>query len=266
MHYYEHHLGDYAEATSHLSFVEDAAYSRCIRKYYSIEAALPADIKAVQRLVGARSKEEKDAVEAVLKEFFTLGPDGWHNARCDEEIARYTDKRQKAKRSASARWIAKPSDNEGNANASEVHTEGIADAMRSQSEGNAKAMLSNLQSPISNPQSPRKKKGASATRFVPPFDPQAVPNLDLEAWKEWVAYRAERKPAIKPASLQAAAEELAAFGEQQSAVVRHSKAQGYQGLFPPKANGSARQPAYRPTKSADELEAEAIARGENPWA
>lgn len=26
MNYYEHHLGDYAEATAHLSFVEDAAY------------------------------------------------------------------------------------------------------------------------------------------------------------------------------------------------------------------------------------------------
>jgi uncharacterized protein YdaU (DUF1376 family) len=37
MNYYEHHIGDYAEATSHLTFVEDAAYSRLIRKYYSTE-------------------------------------------------------------------------------------------------------------------------------------------------------------------------------------------------------------------------------------
>jgi len=32
MNYYEHHIGDYAEATAHLTFIEDATYSRLIRK------------------------------------------------------------------------------------------------------------------------------------------------------------------------------------------------------------------------------------------
>lgn len=91
MNYYEHHLGDYAEATGHLSFVEDAAYSRMIRKYYASEKPLPADEKAVQRLVGARTKEEREAVATVLQEFFDLRADGWHNTRCDEEIARYKE-------------------------------------------------------------------------------------------------------------------------------------------------------------------------------
>jgi len=143
VHYYEHHLGDYAEATAHLSFIEDAAYSRCIRKYYTTEKPLPADIPAVQRLVGARSKEEKAAVELVLKEFFQLQEDGWHNVRCDEEIGRYRDKQSKARRSANARWTAKPPDSERNAN-----------AMRTHSEGNA------LQSPIPNLQSPNIRKSA----------------------------------------------------------------------------------------------------------
>lgn len=91
MNYYEHHIGDYAEATAHLSFVEDAAYSRLIRKYYAQEKALPADLKAVQRLVGARSKEEREAVETVLAEFFELQEDGWHQTRCDEVIAKYLE-------------------------------------------------------------------------------------------------------------------------------------------------------------------------------
>lgn len=64
----------------------------------------------------------------------------------------------------------------------------------------------------------------------------AVPGLDLKAWEEWQAYRAERKPAIKAASLVAAAQELAAFGDQQATVVKHSVANGYQGLFAPKAS------------------------------
>lgn len=102
MNYYEHHIGDYAEATSHLTFIEDAAYSRLIRKYYAQEKPLPADLKAVQRLVGARTKEEREAVDTVLNEFFTLDADGWHNGRCDAEIARYLGKSdgKEAKRAA----------------------------------------------------------------------------------------------------------------------------------------------------------------------
>ncbi len=87
MNFYKHHIGDYAQATAHLSFVEDAAYSRMIRKYYAEERPLPADVKAVQRLVGARTREEKQAVSDVLEEFFELREDGWHNKRCDSELA-----------------------------------------------------------------------------------------------------------------------------------------------------------------------------------
>lgn len=89
MNYYEHHIGDYAEATSHLSFVEDAAYSRLIRKYYSTEKPLPVEISQVQRLVGAKTKEEKKSVEVVLQEFFILEDDGWHNKRCDADLEKY---------------------------------------------------------------------------------------------------------------------------------------------------------------------------------
>lgn len=141
MNYYEHHLGDYAEATGHLSFVEDAAYSRMIRKYYASEKALPADEKTVQRLVGARTKEEREAVATVLQEFFDLRADGWHNTRCDEEIARFKDKQQKAKRSAEARWNPTKPQTKGNANAS-------PNAMRTHTEGNAH------QSPDTSHQSP----------------------------------------------------------------------------------------------------------------
>lgn len=126
MNYYEHHLGDYAQATAHLSFVEDAAYSRCIRKYYADERPLPADIAAVQRLVGARTREERQAVETVLREFFVLADDGWRNKRCDEELARYQDKRTKAQRSANARWSREAEHTDGNANAMRTHSEGNA--------------------------------------------------------------------------------------------------------------------------------------------
>lgn len=89
MNFYKHHIGDYAAATSHLSILEDGVYSRLLRIYYRDEGPLPAELKAVQRLAGARSRDEREAVETVLEEFFVLEADGWHSKRADEELAKY---------------------------------------------------------------------------------------------------------------------------------------------------------------------------------
>lgn len=172
MNYYEHHIGDYAQATAHLSFVEDAAYSRLIRKYYAEEKPLPADMKAVQRLVGARTKEERQAVADILDEFFELEADGWHNKRCDAEIARYRGKQDKARASAEARWSkrnapAMRTHAETDANAS---TGNDADAMRTQCEGNAH------QSPVTSNQSPDlKPTTVSSVVDAPPSEPSTIP-------------------------------------------------------------------------------------------
>jgi uncharacterized protein YdaU (DUF1376 family) len=64
----------------------------------------------VQRLINARSKEEKNAVVSVLNEFFTLSDDGWRQERCDHEIARFKDKQIKARRSAEGRWQSFPAE------------------------------------------------------------------------------------------------------------------------------------------------------------
>lgn len=88
MNFYKHHIGDFAQATAHLTFVEDAAYSRLLRKYYAEEKPIPGDLKKAQRLVGARTREEKEAVQTVLEEFFQFDDEAgvWRNKRADEEI------------------------------------------------------------------------------------------------------------------------------------------------------------------------------------
>lgn len=146
MNYVELHIGDYETATAHLTACEDGIYGRLLRRYYSTEAALPADLKAVQRLVRARSRDEREAVQTVLDEFFQLTDEGWRHRRCDAEIARYNEKREKAQRSANARWNASAR----NANAS-------ANAMRTHSEGNA------LHTPDASHQSPDKSSGPTHT-------------------------------------------------------------------------------------------------------
>lgn len=96
MNYVELHIGDYDKATAHLTACEDGIYGRLIRWYYDIEEPLPSDLKAIQRRVRARARDEKAAVETVLDEFFELRDDGWHHKRCDEEIAKYRDAQSEA--------------------------------------------------------------------------------------------------------------------------------------------------------------------------
>jgi len=61
--------------------------------------------------------------------------------------------------------------------------------------------------------------------------------LDLNAWEKWTAYRTAIKKPIRPPSITAAMAEMVTHGAAQGAVVQHSIANSYQGLFAPKANG-----------------------------
>lgn len=164
MNYFELHIGDYAEACGHLSMLEDAAYFRMLRKYFAKERPLPVDVGEIQRLVLAKTEDERAAVERVLAEFFRLEDDGWHNDRADEDIARFREKQGKAKASASARWSGK-----SNATAVPLHSERIANALQTQSEGNA------LQSPdTSKEQEQDQKRGADENLTPPPVPPAAA--------------------------------------------------------------------------------------------
>jgi uncharacterized protein YdaU (DUF1376 family) len=125
MHYYPRHVGDYVSATAHLSMLEDGAYNRLLDWYYQEEKPLPSEKRLIYRRIRAASKQEREAVDAVLAEFFSLSDDGFRHSRCDAEIAKNNERAAKARRSAEMRWQCV-----GNANASDEH-------MRTHSEGNA---------------------------------------------------------------------------------------------------------------------------------
>jgi uncharacterized protein YdaU (DUF1376 family) len=112
MNFYKHHIGDYDADTAHLTWDEDMAYTRMMRAYYRREKPLPAEIKDVCRLVRATTRTQKEAVETVLNEFFTIEDDGWHQKRCDEELSVANEKadqnRQNGKKGGRPRKVAKP--------------------------------------------------------------------------------------------------------------------------------------------------------------
>ena len=124
MNYYERHIGDYLKDTAHLSLLEHGIYSRLLDVYYTKETGIPSD--EVARLVGARSKEEKQALQVVLAEFFKLCEGIYKQARCDREIERYQAKQEKARSSANARWKNDSQHTERNAKAMRTHSEGSA--------------------------------------------------------------------------------------------------------------------------------------------
>lgn len=90
MHYYQHNIGDYRRDTTHLSLLEHGVYRQLIDMYYLNESPLASDLNQLFRKVCARTKEEQDAVEIILNEFFQLTEEGWTHKRCDEEIDSYS--------------------------------------------------------------------------------------------------------------------------------------------------------------------------------
>ena len=85
MNYYKRHIGDYMKDASHLSLLEHGVFMRLLDVYYTREAPIPVDQCA--RLVGARSKEEREALQVVCGEFFRLVDGFYVQTRCDKEIA-----------------------------------------------------------------------------------------------------------------------------------------------------------------------------------
>ena len=92
MNYFKFNIGDYAAATRHLTMLEHGAYRLLLDVYYTTERPIPLDMKVAARKAGARTKDEIQAVETVLREFFIETQDGWKHARCETEIAAYVQK------------------------------------------------------------------------------------------------------------------------------------------------------------------------------
>jgi len=139
MHYYQHNIGDYRRDTSHLSLVEHGIYRQLMDSYYLDEQPLSADLSKLMRSHSVCSADEQQSLKNVLADFFELTENGYIHKRCDEVIAEYHGKSDKARASAMARWGSK-------------HKNVDANALPTQTERNAKGMLTNNHKPRTNNQ------------------------------------------------------------------------------------------------------------------
>lgn len=228
MNFYKHHIGDYDADTAHLSWLEDAAYSRLMRLYYRREAPIPADLGQACRLVRATSKQEREAVDLVLREFFVLEADGWHNKRCDEEVAAAQAKAEKN------RMVGKLG---GRPHKSETTMVSENNHHGFQKEPNDNPS----QTPDSRLQTPEKTKGAEGARGKPQkFDPLAIDlpaTVPKVAWEAWVAYRRTTRKTLNATTVTAQLAKLsewAAMGHDPTSIITQSIEKGWAGLFEPK--------------------------------
>ena len=92
MHYFSKNIGNYRRRAHALSLLEHGVYNQLIDEYYLTEQPLSKDIEEVCDEIGARSEDEKKAVEKILRKFFKLTAKGYRQEQCDEKITAYKNK------------------------------------------------------------------------------------------------------------------------------------------------------------------------------
>ena len=162
MHYYQHHIGDFVRDTARLTDTQCMAYLRLIWMYYDTEKPLPDDPEGLAFQVGASDQD----VRLILKHYFEFDGDLHRHKRCDKEIADYHSKKEKAAKSANARW--------NNPNAMRTHTERIA---------NERVFDAN--------QEPRTKNQVKKATVV-----AAPEGVSPEVWESFVQHRKAKKAPI----------------------------------------------------------------------
>lgn len=90
MHYYKRNLGDYAKKAGRLSMLQHGSYTLLIDACYDREQ-FPTHDEAIE-WTWASSSTEIEAVEFVLRKFFTLEGGVYVQKRIQEEIAEYHEK------------------------------------------------------------------------------------------------------------------------------------------------------------------------------
>ena len=196
MNFFNHHIGDYRADTSHLTLLEHGVYRQMLDGYYLDETPIPNDMTRLCRKLGARTEEERAAVQTVLHEFFDLDPtdNSFHHKRCDAEIAKFHEFKEAGKRGAAKRWAKDAScPPYGEANGGAIG--GATDTLN----GGQCQPIPNTQYPI--PSKPKARKPAAPAEPAPGFDqfwaayPRKV--AKPEAMKAWARIAPDDELAAK---------------------------------------------------------------------
>ena len=188
MNYVQFHIGDWESGTRLLTPLEKGIYIDLLMLYYSTER--PILRSYFDRITRGYTEDERKAFDYVVSQYFEEQDDGFHNARCDEEIAKAAEKSEKARKSIQARWNKAAKGPASSVSDTCRKPDESTDAIRTNNERNTDVLLTNNQEPITNKETERKKKEKR----------QAIThafNLDLLP-SEWADYAKQVRPDLDP--------------------------------------------------------------------
>ena len=240
MNHYPRHIGDYLRDTGHLSLLEHGVYSRLLDLYYLNDGPILGDIAGLCRKLGARSADERTAVEAVTTEFFTRTEDGnLLNKRCQTVIEKYRTFGE-AQRERALKRYTKPADGMPAADENLPSADENLPAACQPSGIPYAGMPTNNQEPVTSNQEP-------VTIENPPNPPAGGKGFDWfadlpeeldtpefrAAFLEWIKYRKKIKAPYPAAAVPAMWRRAQAAGVQAAIDgFETSMANGWQGTFP----------------------------------
>jgi uncharacterized protein YdaU (DUF1376 family) len=219
--HYPRHVGDITQATFGLSLTEFGAYDRLLDAYYASEKPLPLEAGERYRLAGAVSKSDREAVDYVVRRYFSEEEDGWHQKRADAEIAMYRVRADTARENG-AKGGRRP-----NPEITQSVLSGIAkpnpEKPKGQSNPEPVAITSKAKA---TPLPPKPMLGADAPHGVRP-----------EVWEAWRRHKGKKLTADALRLQSRTIARAIADGHDPNAMIEASIANGWAGLFPPKVNG-----------------------------
>jgi uncharacterized protein YdaU (DUF1376 family) len=233
--HYKRHIGDWIRDTAHLSALEEGIYSRLIDQYYSREKPLPADVSVCCKLARANSKDERAAVAFVLGEYFVLGPEGYGQKRCDEEVSAYAAKAEKNRQVGKlggrppnfSRNV--PRGPEPSGLFPETQTVSIENQDGSKCETNVVSGNNPSHKPVTSNQK-KDKKGAAAPWVLPSW-------IDATTWGHFEEMRLKIKKPMTDRARELVVMELEKFrdaGHDVKAILEKSTRNNWQDVYAPK--------------------------------
>lgn len=220
MHYYPHHIGDFIRDTARLTDAQCMAYLRLIWMYYDQEGPISDDHASLAFQIGS----DQESVRLILDHFFSLDANAMRtHKRCDQVIAEYRAKSEKAAKSASARW--------NNANAMRTHTERNANAPKN--DANQEPITNNQEKTIS-PDGDRQPSadgesllGGTTTKSMTVKQLVSL-GVREQVAREFIALRNRKKAPLSPLALDGIRREVAIAGVTLEAAMLMCVERGWQ--------------------------------------
>lgn len=208
MNYYKRHLGDYAKKAGRLSMLQHGSYTLLIDACYDREQ-FPTRDEAIE-WTWASSTAEVEAVEFVLRKFFTLEDGLYVQKRIQEEITEYHEKAETNKRIALERETKRRENNTNRA-------QGVNEAPPNHE-------------PITTNQEPVTKGRAPRKRNAPPPAIDRPDDVAEQVWADWVQLRTKKRAGVSLTAISGARSEAAKAGVTLERFLAIWCARGSQGL------------------------------------